>query len=94
MYYVYIMTNKRGTVLYCGVTNDLARRVSEHANASMKSFTQQHHVNRLVYFETFSDIRSAIAREKQIKGWRRAKKSDLIKTANPRCRNLAGELFA
>ncbi len=76
MYYVYIITNKRGTVLYCGVTNDLTRRISEHANASTKSFTKQHNVNRLLYSEAFSDIRCAIAREKQIKGWRREKKMD------------------
>jgi len=93
MYYVYIMTNKRGTVLYCGVTNDLTRRVSEHVNGSIKSFTKLNHVSRLLCFEAFSNVRSAIAREKQIKGWRRAKKIELIKTTNPRCQDLAGQLF-
>lgn len=93
MYYVYIMSNKRGTVLYCGVTNDLARRVSEHVNGNVKSFTKLNRVSRLLCTEAFSDISSAIAREKQIKGWRRAKKIQLIKAINPRCRDLAGELF-
>ena len=73
-YYVYIMTNRSGT-LYIGVTNDLARRVYEHKNKLIPGFTAKYNITKLVYFETTTDVRTAIAREKQIKGWLRAKKS-------------------
>ena len=63
------MTNRSRVVLYTGVTNDLARRVWEHQNGEVKGFTKKYKVDRLVYHETFHDIRDAIAREKQIKVW-------------------------
>ena len=89
MYYVYIMTNKTKTVLYTGVTNDLRRRVYEHRNAlSENSFTARYKVCRLVYYETASDIKAAIAREKQIKNLLRKKKEDLIATLNPEWKDL------
>ena len=68
-YFVYLMTNRSRVVLYTGVTNDLARRVWEHQNGEVKGFTKKYKVDRLVYHETFHDIRDAIAREKQIKVW-------------------------
>ena len=83
-YYVYILTNRYRNVLYTGVTNDLIRRVYEHRNHLIKdSFTARYNVTRLVYFETTSDVRSAIEREKQIKSWSRAAKDALVETQNP-----------
>ena len=71
---VYILASQRNGTLYTGVTSDLLKRVSEHRAALKPSFTMKYAVNRLVYFETFEDMVSAIAREKQIKGGSRAKK--------------------
>ena len=81
--YVYLLANKHNNVLYTGVTNDLVRRVYEHKNKLVVGFTQKYNVNRLVYFEVCSGIVVAIEREKQIKGWSRKKKQDLINTLNP-----------
>ena len=81
-YYVYIMANKNRTI-YVGVTNSLERRVYEHKHKVYRGFTQKYGLNELVYHETFSDIRDAIAREKEIKGWRRSKKVALIESENP-----------
>jgi putative endonuclease len=89
-YYVYIMTNQSGT-LYTGVTNDLQRRVYEHKHKLVPGFTQRYNITRLVYFEETSDVKSAIAREKQIKGWLRAKKLELINAVNPNWRDLSEE---
>ncbi len=82
-YFVYIITNHSGT-LYTGVTNDLTRRVYEHKTQAGGSFTRKYRMNKLLYFEQTSDILSAIEREKQIKGWRRSRKLELIKSQNPR----------
>jgi putative endonuclease len=82
-YFVYIITNHSGT-LYTGVTNDLTRRVYEHKTQAGDSFTRKYRMNKLLYFEQTGDILSAIEREKQIKGWRRSRKLDLIKSQNPR----------
>jgi putative endonuclease len=92
-YYVYIMTNESGT-LYTGVTNNLERRVSEHKQTLIHGFTKKYNITRIVYYETFPDIRSAIEREKQIKSWRRRKKLDLIVSMNLRWRDLADEWYA
>jgi putative endonuclease len=89
-YYVYIMTNQSRT-LYTGVTNDLRRRVYEHQHESLSGFTQRYHITRLVYYEATPDVRSAIAREKQIKGWSRARKLALIEAMNPGWRDLSAE---
>ena len=70
-------------VLYTGVTNNLERRLYEHKNGLMEGFTKKYHVHKLVYFDTSPDINAAIAREKQIKGWTRAKKVTLIEERNP-----------
>jgi putative endonuclease len=86
--YVYLLANKYNNVLYTGVTNDLIRRVYEHKNKLMAGFTQKYNVDRLVYFEVCSGIVVAIEREKQIKGWSRKKKQDLINSLNPEWNDL------
>ena len=91
-FYVYIMAGKFRT-LYTGVTNNLERRVLEHKRKLVPSFTSKYNINRLVYFETFGDIRVAIQREKQIKGWLRAKKVTLIVSGNPTWRDLSQGWF-
>ena len=73
VYYVYILTNTHNNVLYTGVTNDLERRCYEHKQKKIKGFTQKYNVDKLIYFERFDSIDSAIAREKQIKGFSRQK---------------------
>ena len=88
MYYVYILTNKSNSVMYIGVTNDIARRIYEHRNHMVAGFTDKYHVTKLVYAETASDVRDAIQREKQLKGWTRAKKNALVESANPSWRDL------
>ena len=86
------MTNKSGT-LYTGVTNELVRRVYEHKNHLVKGFTDKYNITKLVYYETTNDVRSAIEREKQIKGWLRKKKIDLIESTNPEWRDLSEDWF-
>ncbi len=81
-YFVYILTNRANKVLYTGVTNDLERRCNEHKSKLIKGFTMRYNVNRLVYFEIFDQVESAIAREKQIKGMLRIKKVSLIEEFN------------
>ena len=83
MYYVYILTNKYNNVLYTGVTNNLIRRMYEHKNKQFKGFTSKYNVNKLVYYDYTENIESAISREKQIKGWSRQKKINLINSINP-----------
>ena len=93
-YYVYILTNKYGTVLYTGVTNDLLRRVYEHKNHLDKgSFTAQYNVDKLVYFEITTDVTAAIEREKQIKGWNRKRKNKLVEKKNPNWNDLYDSLL-
>ena len=82
-YYVYILTNVNNTVLYTGVTNDLVRRVFEHKNKIVQGFTAKYNVDKLVYFELYDYIDLAIKREKQIKGYSRGKKQNLIRLLNP-----------
>ncbi|MGB6296903.1 MAG: GIY-YIG nuclease family protein [Rivularia sp. (in: cyanobacteria)] len=82
-YYIYIITNYYNTVLYTGVTNDLIRRIYEHKEKIIAGFTKKYNVNKLVYYEIFTDINSAIAREKQIKAGSRQKKIDLVNSMNP-----------
>jgi putative endonuclease len=80
--YVYIMASRSRT-LYTGVTSNLERRVAQHKGKVIAGFTTRYRIERLVYFETWNDIRGAIQREKQIKGWRRSKKTALIESRNP-----------
>ncbi len=91
-YYVYVLSNKRGT-LYTGVTNDLERRVYQHKNKILKGFTKRYNIDRLVCFESTNDVTVAITREKQIKGLLRSKKVELIKTMNPRWDDLSENWF-
>jgi len=81
-YYVYIMSNQTRN-LYVGLTNNIRRRAWEHKESLVEGFTNRYNINTLVYVESFSDINSAIAREKQIKRWRRQKKLFLINKENP-----------
>ncbi len=91
-YWVYILAS-RSNVLYVGVTNNLKYRVYQHRKKLVPGFTRRYNVTRLVYFETTHDIRAAIRREKHIKGWLRAKKVALIKSANPKWEDLSAEWF-
>ena len=83
MYYVYILANWNNSVLYIGVTGNLERRLYEHKNHLVDGFTSKYHVHKLVYFENTSDVRAALEREKQLKGWTRAKKIALVSADNP-----------
>jgi putative endonuclease len=87
-YYVYIVTNKNHSVLYIGITGDLEGRLHEHREKLLEGFTKQYQANKLLFYEDYPDPRSAIAREKQLKGWRRSKKIALIATMNPRWNDL------
>ena len=82
-YYVYILVNWNNKIMYIGVTNNLERRMAEHQSGTVPGFTQKYFVNKLVYVEEASDVIAAIAREKQIKGWRREKENALVETINP-----------
>jgi len=91
-YYVYIMCS-RSRNLYTGVTNNLAKRAYQHREGLIPGFTRRYHISRLVYFQTFREIRAAIEREKQIKAWTRAKRVALIESMNPTWADLAEEWF-
>lgn len=91
-YCVYILANIHKTVLYTGVTNDLARRVQEHKDGVAKGFTQKYKCHLLVYFETADNINAAIEREKQIKGGSRTAKVKLIESVNPDWKDLSEDL--
>jgi putative endonuclease len=91
-YCVYIMTNSHHTVLYTGVTNDLIRRVFQHREKILPSFTTRYNGDKLVFYEATSDVRAAIAREKQIKAGSRRKKIALIDGMNPQWRDLHADL--
>ena len=82
-YYTYMMTNQSNSTLYIGVTNNIERRTLEHIEGSGASFTSKYNINKLVYFERYTEITDAIKREKQLKGWKREKKEMLINHMNP-----------
>jgi putative endonuclease len=90
-YYVYILAS-HSRRLYIGVTNDLCRRVAEHREG-MDAFTSKYQITRLVHFETSSDVVSAIVREKELKGWLRSRRVELIESANPSWLDLAAGWF-
>jgi putative endonuclease len=93
-YWVYIMTNnQRSHVLYTGVTNDLSRRAFEHKNKLTAGFTSRYNLTHLVYYEQFFEVEHAIAREKEIKGWKRNRKLELVKSMNPQWRDFAAEWY-
>lgn len=89
--YVYIMTNEKNTSFYIGVTNDIIRRVYEHKNDLIDGFTKHYRLHKLVYVEQTELLTDAIAREKQLKNWRRDWKINLIRKINPDFRDLYGD---
>jgi putative endonuclease len=93
-FYVYMMTNQSRVVLYTGITNSLVRRVWQHQNAEIDGFTKAYKVNRLVYDECFDDSRDAIAREEEIKGWRRAKKNATSRNEESEVRGLIADALS
>ena len=88
-YYTYIMSSISNRVLYIGVTDNLERRVNEHKSGHGSIFTSKYNCHKLVYYELFSDINQAIEREKQLKGWKREKKEELIDTINKQREDLS-----
>lgn len=88
MYYVYILSNKSNNVLYIGITHSLIKRIYEHKNKFVKGFTSKYNVNKLVYFETVDDVIVAIEREKELKGWLRGRKIELVNSLNPKWNDL------
>lgn len=92
-YFVYLLTNRNNTVLYTGISGHLRRRIYQHKNKLMKGFTHKYNCSKLVYYEETDEVDIAIAREKQIKGWVRSKKDQLINEKNPEWRDLAEDWF-
>jgi len=90
--YIYFLTNRYNNVLYVGVTNDLVRRVVEHKAKINKGFTYKYNCDKLIYYEIFTLITDAIAREKQLKNWKREWKNKLINDFNPEWKDLSGEI--
>ena len=90
---VYIVASQRNGTLYTGVTSDLPRRIYEHGEGLSLGFTSRYGCKMLVWYELYEDVESAIAREKQIKGWTRDRKIALIKSRNRYWRDLAAEWF-
>jgi putative endonuclease len=93
-YFVYMMTNRSRVVLYTGVTNSIERRLWYHGNTSGESFTKRYNIDRVVYYESYQHIRAAIARENEIKGWRREKKNDVVRSSNPKWEDLSVRMFS
>lgn len=91
MYFVYILANWDDSVLYIGVTGNLPRRLYEHKSGLVDGFTRKYNVHKLVYYESTTDVYSAISREKQLKKWRRSKKNALISAANPSWLDLSAD---
>ena len=89
MYYVYILTNWNNKVMYIGITNNLERKVYEHKNKLADGFTKTYNTSKLVYYDSTADVKAAIQREKQIKGWLRKRKNELIETMNPNWNDLS-----
>ena len=89
MYFVYVLSNWDNSVLYIGVTGNLPRRLYEHRSHLVDGFSNKYNTYKLVYYECTNDVRSAIQREKQLKGWRREKKNALIQGMNPEWKDLS-----
>ena len=87
-YYIYAMTNWNNEVLYIGMTSNLEKRLYEHKQKLVEGFTEKYNVNKLIYFETTSCAQSAVERERQLKGWTRKKKDQLIEAVNPNWEEL------
>lgn len=88
-YWVYILVSRSLNVMYIGVTNDLGRRIAEHRMGKGSEFVRKYKVTKLVYAEEFEQVEEAIAREKQLKGWKRIRKNDLVRAANPNWEELS-----
>ena len=88
-----MMSSNSNKALYIGVTGDLFRRVQQHKTGELGGFTQKYACHKLVYYETFSDINQAIAREKYLKGWKRSRKDDLIDSVNPARKDLSEDFM-
>ena len=88
-YYIYFLTNWNHKVIYVGITNDLNRRICEHKNKLIPGFTKKYNLNKLIYLEETCDVNAAIAREKEIKKWRREKKDKLVNQLNPSWQDLS-----
>jgi putative endonuclease len=93
-YFVYILTNEWRNVLYIGVTNAIERRVWQHKNKTVRGFTKRYNCDLLVYTETYDRIDQAIAREKQLKGWTRARKNASVESTNPKWKDLAADWYS
>ncbi len=93
-YYIYFLTNWNNKVLYIGVTNNLERRIYEHKNKLVDGFTKKYNLNKLVYYEHGNDVEGAIIREKQLKGWTRAKKNTLIESTNSDWKDLSQDWYS
>ena len=92
-YFVYLMGSANGRAVYAGMTNDLIRRVREHKSGEIPGFTKRYRCHMLLYYEEYPNVRDAIARDKEIKGWLRKKKEELIASLNPERQDLAKEWF-
>jgi len=92
-YYVYLLASEQNGTLYTGITSDLKKRIWEHKNNIIKSFTKKYDVHNLVYYEIHGDVEQALLREKKIKKWRRTWKLKLIESMNPKWEDLYDELF-
>jgi len=88
-YYIYFLSNNTNSVLYIGVSNNLQRRLYEHKNGFVEGFTKRYHTHRLIYFEQTNSIEVAIRREKQLKGWARKRKNQLVEQVNPKWSDLS-----
>ena len=91
--YVYIISNHKGGTLYIGVTGDLINRINQHKNKTFEGFSSKYGLNKLVYYEVYEDIRSAISREKTLKKWNRIWKIRLIEESNPNWNDLSNDIF-
>ena len=92
-YYIYILSTWDNKTIYIGVTNNLHRRIQEHKSKAIEGFTKRYNLKKLVYFEKFTDVEQAIKREKELKGWLRAKKNKLIESINPNWLDLSIEYY-
>ncbi|WP_304583095.1 GIY-YIG nuclease family protein [uncultured Alistipes sp.] len=92
-YFVYLMGSANGRAVYAGMTNDLIRRVREHKSGEIPGFTKRYRCHMLLYYEEYPNVRDAIAREKEIKGWLRVKKERLVASMNPERVDLAQDWF-
>ena len=90
-YYTYILTNWNNRVMYTGMTNNMERRLYEHKHRLIDGFTSKYNVDQLVYYESTTDVKAAIAREKALKGWTRARKDALVETMNPTWQGLSAD---